>query len=186
MSEQNQLVIRHPLAIPEILENVFEFLPNTDLVRLTYVSKMWRLVARHKLYQNRSEIIYKSLKWFLKDFRYYYGNSPWKRDISYITPSINKSVRSVNKFRRVFGLNLRVELFAIRNRLKEQEKTAKAKSDNVQKNFSEAYELFCADPESTEKYNLFRRLEQEDSQLAEDKYNTRRDLLNFEYYLRFF
>jgi F-box domain len=45
MSEQNQLVIRHPLAIPEILENVFEFLPNTALVRLTYVSKMWRLVA---------------------------------------------------------------------------------------------------------------------------------------------
>jgi hypothetical protein len=147
---------------------------------------MWRLVARHKLYQNRSEIIYKSLKWFLKDFRYVYGGGIWKRDISYIIPSINKSVRSVNKFRRVFGLNLRVELFAIRNQLKEQKKTAEAKCDNVQKNYIEAYKLFCADPGSIEKYALHRRLEQEYSQLADDKYNTRRDLLNFEYYLLFF
>src|SRR6185295_710513 len=150
MSEQNQLVIRHPLAIPEILENVFKFLPNTALVRLTYVSKMWRLVARHKLYQNCSEIIYKSLKWFLKDFRYAYGGSYWdyrSHDISPIIPSINKSVRSVNKFRRVFGLNLRVELFAIRNQLKEQKKTAEAKYVNVQKKYKEAYELFCADQE---------------------------------------
>ena len=59
MSMQNQpAVICNPLVIPEILENIFSYLPTTALVRVTYVSKLWRLEARHKLYQNRTEIIW--------------------------------------------------------------------------------------------------------------------------------
>ena len=59
----------NPLVIPDILENIFRYLSTTALVKVTHVNKLWRLEARRKLYQNRSEIIYDSLKWFLNEFR---------------------------------------------------------------------------------------------------------------------
>ena len=111
--------IHNPLNIPDILENIFEYLPTETLVRLTYVNRMWRSEARHKLYKDRSKIIYKSLKWFLDTFR--------KGLHQVLVPQFTKSLIRVTKFRLTFNIDLRMELFTIRNKLEVQYKVTEAK-----------------------------------------------------------
>ncbi|CAJ0835721.1 7295_t:CDS:2 [Entrophospora sp. SA101] len=106
MSTQSQLPVihrrqslespTHPLVIPEILENIFRYLPTTALVRVTYVSKLWRLGARNKLYQNRSEIIYDFHKWFLNTFRLKWGIP------QQLMPDFHVSIAKAKKFRELF------------------------------------------------------------------------------------
>ncbi|CAJ0636227.1 13101_t:CDS:2 [Entrophospora sp. SA101] len=52
------------LGTPEILENIFSYLPTTSLVRLTYVNKLWRLEARTELFiiRNQLKVQYKAIK----------------------------------------------------------------------------------------------------------------------------
>src|SRR6266513_89060 len=100
MSDQVS-IIRNPLNTPEILANIFRYLPTGCLVKVTYVNKMWRLEARNKLYQRRSKIIYRLLKKSL--------------------------ITRISKFRFTFDLNMREELFLIRDKLQEQSNDANAK-----------------------------------------------------------
>jgi hypothetical protein len=165
------------LGTPEILENIFSYLPITTLVRLTYVNKIWRLEARHKLYQNRTEIIYNSLKWFLDIFRVY-GEMPLE-----LRSNCTQSLIDVTKFRITFNIDLRTELLIIRNQLKVQYKATKAKCANAEKNYLEANELFYADPGSIYKYALCRMLKLEHADLDNDKFNALGDLFSFEYFL---
>ena len=165
------------LGTPEILENIFNYLPTTTLVRLTYVNKLWRLEARNKLYQNRTEIIYKSLKWFLNIFRVY-GEMPLE-----LRFQCTQSLIKVTKFRLSFNIDLRTELLIIRNQLKVQYKAIKAICAVAEKNYLEANELFYADPGSIDKYALSRRLELEHEKLDNDQSYALLDLINFEYFL---
>jgi len=165
------------LGTPEILENIFSYLPTTTLVRLTYVNKLWRLEARYKLYQNRTEIIYNSLKWFLDIFRVY-GEMPLE-----LRSHCTQSLIDVTKFRITFNIDLRTELLIIRNQLKVQCKATKAKCADAEKNYLEANELFYADPGSIDKYALCQRLKLEHIKLDDDKFNAIGDLLSFEYFL---
>ncbi|CAJ0894081.1 8362_t:CDS:1 [Entrophospora sp. SA101] len=165
------------LGTPEILENIFSYLPTNSLVRLTYVNKLWRLEARHKLYQNRTEIIYKTLKWFLSTFRIY---GEMHSDLRF---QCTQSLIKVTKFQLAFNINLRTELFIIRNQLKVQYKAIKAKCAVAEKNYLEANELFYADPGNVDKYALARRLEFKHAKLDDYKSYVHRDLINFEYFL---
>ena len=165
------------LGTPEILENIFNYLPTTSLVRLTYVNKLWRLEAKQKIYQNRTEILYKSLKWFLDTFRIY-GEIPPELRFQW-----TQSLIKVTKFRLAFNINLRTELLIIRNQLKVQYKAIKAICAVAKKNLLEADELFYADPGSIDKYALSRRLECNHADLDNDKFYAYKDLLNFEYFL---
>ena len=63
----------NPLAIPELVAEVFNHLNNANLINACYVNKIWRLEARRRLYQDRSNIIYSFLKPFLNVFRISYG-----------------------------------------------------------------------------------------------------------------
>ena len=156
MSTQSQLpATRNPLALPNILENIFNYLPTICLVRLTYVNKMWRLEARHKLYQNRSEIIYKELKWFLEAYRRHWG-TPLIRFLGY-----RKSVDNVVKFLKSFNLNFNVELLLIRDQLKKRREAIFAGlKKNIQAS-EEAGRLFRQDPGSIENYNNYRKFQNE-------------------------
>ena len=156
MSTQSQLpATRNPLALPNILENIFNYLPITCLVRLTHVNKMWRLEARHKLYQNRGEIIYKELEWFLALYRRHWG-TPLIRLLEY-----RKSVSNVVKFLKSFNLNLIVELLLIRDQLKKRREAIFAGlKKNIQAS-EEAGRLFRQDPGSIENYNNYRKLQKE-------------------------
>ncbi|CAJ0836185.1 14406_t:CDS:2 [Entrophospora sp. SA101] len=99
------------------------------------------LEARHKLYQNRTEIIYKSLKWFLNTFRLYGEMPPVLRF------QCTQSLIKATKFQFAFNINLRTELFIIRNQLKVQYKAIKAICAVAKKNCLEVNGLFYADPE---------------------------------------
>ena len=165
------------LGTPEILENIFSYLPTRSLVRLTYVNKLWRLEARYKLYQNRTEIIYNSLKWFLNIFRVH-GEMPLE-----LRFQCTQSLIDVTKFRITFNIDLRTELLIIRNQLKVRYKATKAKCAVAKKNSLEADELFYADPGSIDKYALSQRLGLEHIKLDDDKFNALGDLINFEYFL---
>ena len=145
----------YALHIPNILENIFNYLPTTCLVRLTYVNKMWRLEARHKLYQNRGEIIYKELEWFLEAYRRHWG-TPLIRFLGY-----RKSVDNVVKFLQSFNLNFNVELLLIRNRLKKQFEAVATINEEKLLARLEAEKLFRQDPGNTEKYNNYRKLQKE-------------------------
>ena len=115
----NQLPINcNPLVIPEILTNIFGYLPTVCLVKLTYVNKMWRLEARNKLYERRSKIIYRLLKKSL--------------------------ITRISKFRFTFDLNMREELFLIRDKLQEQSNDANAKRTEKFKACLEACKIFHA------------------------------------------
>lgn len=169
--------IHNPLNIPDILENVFEYLPTTALVRLTYVNKLWRLEAKHKLYQNRSKIIYQLLKWFLDTFRLD-GEIPPELRIQW-----TKSLIKVTQFRLAFNIVLRTELLAIRNQLEVQHKVAEAKNTNGENNLLKAQKEFRADPGNIDKYSLYRSLEWEAEHLDFIHYSAYKELVNFEYFL---
>jgi len=183
MSTESQLpVIRkgHPLAIPEILANVFRFLPTTALVRITYVNKMWRLEARQKLYQNRNEIIYNSLKWFLASLRINKGIS------SLLKSSVTKSLVQVTKFRLTFNINLNTELFAIRDELKDKFIAVEAIYDEKIDATIEANNLWWQDPGDTEKYNNFRRSEREVKNAQNKLEYAVKEFYDFEYFLMYY
>lgn len=183
MSTESQLpVIRkgHPLAIPEILANVFRFLPTTALVRITYVNKMWRLEARQKLYQNRNEIIYNSLKWFLGSLRINRGIP------SLLKSSVTKSLVQVTKFRLTFNINLNTELFAIRDELKDKFIAVEAIYDEKIDATTEANNLWLQDPGDTEKYNNFRRSEREVKNAQNKLEYAIKEFYDFEYFLMYY
>ena len=169
--------MNNPLDIPNILENIFSYLPTTCLVRLTYVNKMWRLEARRKLYQNRNEIIYNLLKWPLNDLRIY---QPYHQEL---IPLINRSLFKVTNFRFEFDLNLNVELFNIRNQLQEQEKIMEAKYDELVRACGEVYNLFRTYPGNIYHYADFQKLDRETHSLDYDRFNAYKDLTNFENFL---
>ena len=178
MSTQSQLpATRNPLALPNILENIFNYLPTTCLVRLTYVNKMWRLEARHKLYQNRDEIIYKELEWFLDSYRRYWG-TPLIRFLCY-----RKSVANVTKFLQSFNLNFNVELLLIRDRLKKQFEAVATINEEKLLASLEANRLFMQDPGSIENYNNYRKLQNEYKIVLSEIFYKGRALRNFEHFL---
>ena len=143
----------NPLAIPEILENIFSYLPTTALVRVTYVSKLWRSEARQKLYQNRNEIIYDLHKWFLNTFRLHGGIPPLLRS------SLAKSLNSVIKFQNTFQLNIRTELVIKRAQLQDKERSmAVAYNEKIQA-CVESRKLFNADPGNIVNYANYRKLD---------------------------
>jgi hypothetical protein len=170
-------VSNNPLNIPEILENIFSYLPTETLVRLTYVNKLWRIEARHKLYQNRTEIIYKSLKWFLNECRLNGEMPPVLRF------QCTQSVIKVTKFRLAFNIDLRTELLAIRNKLEVQLKVAEAKYTDGENNLLKAQKEFRADPWNIGKYSLYRLLEREGRELYFNEQSAYKELANFEYFL---
>nr|CAG8681992.1 10567_t:CDS:1 [Entrophospora candida] len=178
MSMQNQLpVIRNPLVIPEILENIFSYLPTTALVRVTYVSKLWRLETRNKLYQNRNEIIYDFHKWFLNIFRLNWG-IPQE-----LMPDVDVSIAKVKKFRDTFQLNIRAELLIKRVQL-QGKYTSMGLAYN--ENFLacvESHKLFHADPGNIVNYANFRKLDRECILIQRNRFNLHRELVNFEHYL---
>src|SRR5437660_11031204 len=102
MSDQAS-IIRNPLNTPEILANIFRYLPTGCLVKVTYVNKMWRLEARNKLYQRRSKIIYGTLESesYLNELRIM---GDFDR---YQIPVFNKKLIKISKFCNGFGLNLK-------------------------------------------------------------------------------
>jgi hypothetical protein len=167
--------IHNPLNIPDILENIFEYLPTETLVRLTYVNRMWRSEARHKLYKDRSKIIYKSLKWFLDTFR--------KGLHQVLVPQFTKSLIRVTKFRLTFNIDLRMELFTIRNKLEVQYKVMEAKHADGKNNLLKAQKELRADPGNIDKYSLYRRLDWEVEKLDFNEYVAYKELANFEYFL---
>ena len=168
MSTQSQLpATRNPLALPNILENIFNYLPTTCLVRLTYVNKMWRLEARHKLYQNRGEIIYKELEWFLESYRRHWG-TPLIRFLGY-----RKSVDNVVKFLQSFNLNFNVELLLIRDQLKKQHEAIFTILAEKFQASEEAERLFRQDHRNTEKYNNYRKLQNETETVSSELFYSR-------------
>jgi hypothetical protein len=118
MSDQVS-IIRNPLNTPEILANIFGYLPTACLVQLTYVNKVWRLEAWKKLYERCSKIIYRLLKKSL--------------------------ITRIPKFRFTFDLNMREELFLIRNQLQEQNNGVNAKYAEKFKAWLEADEIIHVD-----------------------------------------
>ena len=178
MSTQSQLpATRNPLALPNILENIFNYLPTTCLVRLTYVNKMWRLEARHKLYQNRGEIIYKELEWFLESYRRHWG-TPLIRLLGY-----QKSVSNVVKFLKSFNLNFKVELLLIRDQLKKQHEAIFTILAEKFQASEEAERLFRQDHRNTEKYNNYRKLQNETETVSSELFYESEALWNFEHFL---
>ena len=171
----------HPLVIPEILGNIFSYLPNTALVRLTYVNKLWRLEARHRLYQNRSEIIYNLLKWCLHQLRL---------DGGILHPQLRSEVTEclmrVTKFRLTFNINLNTELFAIRNKLKDNYIFVGVIYEEKADATLKADKLFMQDPGDTEKYNNFRRFQREVKNAEKELLHALRDLCNFEFFLKYY
>lgn len=148
--------IRNPLNIPDILANVFGYLPTACLAKLTYVNKMWRLEARHKLYQNRSKIIYRLLK---------------------------KSLKRVKKFGVAFGLDMKVEFFTIRGQFQEQYKTTLIKSSENIRACIEADRIFYMDTANIDKYVNCRNLQRNQTGLDEKKFYAYKKLVNFESFL---
>ena len=145
----------NPLVIPEILENIFRYLPTTALVRVTHVSKLWRLEARNKLYQNRSEIIYDFHKWFLNTFRL-----KW-----YIPPllclNFDRSITKVTKFRDTFQLNFRAEMLIIRDQLQDKYTSIAVAYKEKNQACVESHELFRVDPGNIVNYANYRKLDRE-------------------------
>jgi len=187
MSTQSQLpVIRkrqslesltHPLVIPEILENIFRYLPTTALVRVTYVSKLWRLEARNKLYQNRNEIIYDFHKWFLNTFRLHQGIP------QVLMPDFHVSIAKAKKFRDTFQLNIRAELLIIRDQLQDKKTSTAVAYKEKNQACVESIKLFRADPGNIVNYANYRKLDTECKLIQHNRFNLHRELVNFEYYL---
>ena len=162
--------IRNPLNIPDILANVFGYLPTACLAKLTYVNKMWRLEARHKLYQNRSKIIYRSIagcrvssasdivRLYLDILRQNGGLDAFHQ---HHIADFTKSLIKVSKFLSAFNLNHISELFLIRDQLQDQWNGAKAEYAGKRKASKQAYKIFHMDPGNKDKYNNYRETKQE-------------------------
>ena len=165
---------------PEILENIFSYLPTTHLVEATYVCKVWRLEARKKIYQNRSEIIYNFHKWFLNEYR---RNWSISRES---LPLVHKSISNAEIFFRSFELDIKAELFVIRDRLQNQEKITKAKFIEKRRACLEAFRLFDDDHGNSEKYANHQKMQREFVHIDNDKFNACKELVNFENFLVFF
>jgi hypothetical protein len=169
--------IHNPLNIPDILENVFEYLPTTALVRLTYVNKLWRLEARHKLYQNRSEIIYDFHKWFLNTFRL-----KWCIPQE-LMPDFHVSIAKAKKFRDTFQLDIRAELLIIKDQLQDKYTSMAVAYKEKNQACVESHELFRVDPGNIVNYANYRKLDRERMLIQHNRFNLHRELVNFEYYL---
>ena len=101
----------NPLAIPDIIAKVIENLDTKDLVKVSYLNKTWRLEARRKLYQNRSIIIYNFFRGYLNNLRL--RSLDLSANLLSVIP-----FQIFNKFaifRHTFGLDIKVELLAIRD-----------------------------------------------------------------------
>ena len=148
---------RNPLDNPEILANVFSYLPTACLAKLTYVNKMWRLEARYKLYQYRSKIIYRLVK--------------------------KQLTTKLSKFRLTFDLDMRVELFSIRDQLQKKSDDAKAEHMEKLNACAEACKIFRMDPRNIDKHVHYRKLNQEFTGVGDKNFHAYKRLVDFEYYL---
>ena len=149
--------IRHPLNISEILANVFGYLPTVCLVKLTYVNKMWRMEARYKLYQYRSKIIYRLVKKSL--------------------------ITKLSKFRHTFDLDMRVELFSIRDQLQKQSDDVKAEYIEKINACVEARKIFPGHIRNIDKCVHYRKLKRKLAGLGYKNFHACKRLADFEYYL---
>ncbi len=158
MSDQVS-IIRNPLNTPEILANIFRYLPTGCLLKVTYVNKMWRLEARNKLYKCRSKIIYYRLlepeSYLLNQLRVI---GSFDR---YQIPVFKKKVIKISKFCNGFGLSLKSELFLIRDKLQERSNNEKAKYEEKNKAWLEAKKTFYANPGNMYNYAHCLKMDQE-------------------------
>lgn len=116
------------LVIPEILANVFRYLPTSCLLKLTYVNKMWRSEARIKLYQKRSKIIYKLVDKSL-----------------YIDKDVKLYMDNVVKFCNTFDLNLKSELFSVRKQLEKRFNDMTIDSDRTSEEWKKIEKMYPND-----------------------------------------
>lgn len=157
------------MCIPEIIREVVEHLDTQDLAVVSSVNKTWRLEARRKLYQNRRAIIYNFLVEWLDIIRC--NNLLDQEPINFLI--LQLSLR-LDKFRRDFNLDLKKELLTIRKQLR--------------KKYNRAVRLQTKlDIEAEKKYRLSNSEYQEavkKRNIADDhRFETFRDLVNFEYFL---
>ena|SRR2546429_7227643 len=99
---------------------------------------------------------------------------------------LDKNLIKGSKFCNDFGLNLKSELFLIRDKLQEQSNNEKAKYEEKNKVTKQADKIFHADPGNIDKYNNYRKMKQEFKYHDKKKfetYQTYRDLIDFEYFL---
>jgi hypothetical protein len=173
------------LNIPEIVSNVFSFLDPKELAKVAMVSKIWRLEARLRLYNNRRHIIYNILKPHLNDIRIHRLLPPRLSILQLQVACVR-----VLHFVHAFGLDFKVEHLAIRNSLRARHRNMKKASRKLDKICLRLHqkametlgrqctwqEIVTARKEYAEAIRKFNK--------AEDaRYELYRDLVNFRYFL---
>jgi hypothetical protein len=98
---------------------------------------------------------------------------------------LDKNLIKGSKFCNGFGLNLKSELFLIRDKLQEQSNNEKAKYEEKNKAWLEAKKTFYANESEIDidKYAHYRKMEQELEYHYKKNFKAYWDLISFEYFL---
>ena len=102
----------------------------------------------------------------------------------YQLTDFTRSLTKVSKFCNAFDLNLKSELFSIRDQLQKQSNDAKAKYTETNKATKQAGKIFHMDPGDIDKYNNYRKMRQELKYYDKKNFQTFRNLVNYEYFLK--
>src|SRR5688572_18692988 len=173
--------MNNPLAIPDIIAKVIENLDTKDLVKVSYLSKTWRLEAQRKLYQNRSTIIYNFFKPYLNVLRL--KSLDITADLLSVIP-FQEFIRFA-KFRYTFSLDIKVELLSIRDQCQGEHKRLKKICKRLDKKVSETFNLMDACEPYSEEYWVARKNHNKlykNYLIAKDqRFELWKNLVNYEY-----
>ena len=173
----------NPLAIPELVAKVIENLDTKDLVKVSYLNKTWRLEARRKLYQNRSIIIYNFFRGYLNNLRL--------RSLDLFANLLSVIPFQIfNKFaifRHAFGLDIKVELLAIRDQFRAEHRRLKRICKKLDKKARKKGELIGTFASySVENYRArseYGAIKEKARKVGDQRFEIWKDLVNFEYFI---
>src|ERR1044072_5082977 len=173
----------NPLAIPDIIAKVVENLNTKDLVKVSYLNKTWRLEARRKLYQNRSIIIYNFFRGYLNNLRL--RSLDLSANLLSVIPFQIFDKFAI--FRHAFGLDIKVELLAIRDQLRAEHRRLKRICKKLDKKAHKKRELIGTFASySVENYRArseYGAIIAKARKVGDQRFEIWKDLANFEYFL---
>lgn len=173
----------NPLAIPDIIAKVIENLDTKDLVKVSYLSKTWRLEARRKLYKNRNIIIYNFFRGYLNNLRL--RSLDLSANLLSVIPF--QIFNRFAIFRYAFSLDLKTELLAIRDQFRAEHKRLKRICKKLDKKAHKKRELIRTFASySVENYRArseYGAIIEKARKVDDQRFEIWKDLVNFEYFL---